>query len=142
MRFFIDMCHRIASLFLCVTVLLVNLWYYLRYHTLCMLQFYFLHICGHIYCSTSLACIVFCFTSRDNRKVVSVCHFTVVVYLIVVKVTFCSLLVCTRLPIIYGYFFYITSSGMCFFALPPSYSNFAFEGVFSIKKKCIYIFLW
>ncbi len=87
--FFIDMCHRIASLlFLYLTVLLVNLRYYLHYHTLCMLQFYFLHVCGHKYCSTSLACIVFCLTSRDVHKVVSVRHFIVVVYLIVVKVTF------------------------------------------------------
>ena len=60
----------------------------MRYHTLCMLQFYFFHVCGRIYCSTSLACIVFCFTSRNVRKVVCVRHFTVVVYLIVVKVTF------------------------------------------------------
>ncbi len=53
-----------------------------------MLQFYFLHVCGRIYCSTSLACIVFCFTSWNVRKVVCVRHFTVVVYLIVVKVTY------------------------------------------------------
>ena len=41
-----------------------------------MLQFYFLHVCGRIYCSTSLACIVFCFTSRNVRNVVCVRHFT------------------------------------------------------------------
>ena len=35
-----------------------------------------------------LLVFAFCFTSRDVRKVVSVCHFTVVVYLIVVKVIF------------------------------------------------------
>ena len=49
-HFFIDMCHRIASLlFLYLTILLVNLRYYLRYYTLCMLQFYFIHVCGLVF---------------------------------------------------------------------------------------------
>jgi hypothetical protein len=111
--FFIDMCHRIASLlFLYLTVLLVNLRYYLRYHTLCMLQFYFLHVCGRIYCSTSLACIVFCFTSRDVRKVIFVRHFTVVVYLIVVKVTF-SFFVSSHMSTYYTWGFFTSRHLEC-----------------------------
>jgi hypothetical protein len=84
--------------FICVTKNLLILWHVTRFvskntvifalpHSVYVAVLFF-HVCGGIYCSTSLACIEFCFTSRNVRKVVFVCHFTVVVYLIVVKVTF------------------------------------------------------